>query len=430
MPGGGGGGTQTSTQQVNTNMGPWQPQQQYLGEVFQSAKDQFDHTSEQGYYPGKTVAGFTPAQSQGYQNIIDRGLAGSPLMPAANKTALDTINGSYLDPATNPWIKKTFDAAAADVTRSYQNTTAPQTDAAFAAAGRYGSGAYARMRGNNEQALGTTLENLGTGIYGENYARERQNQINQTNNVGNLIQASYLDDTAAINAGGAVQGQNQKEIDAEVARYNYERDKYWQNLARYKALVDGSYGQSGTTTTVATQPTPQGNTAGMALGGILGAGSVAGQLGWSPFGAAGAAGAAGGASSLGGTLAAASPLLAGSDRRIKRDVNLIGKTFDGQNLYSFRYIGDDKPYVGLMAQEVEKRDPAAVVEIEGVKFVDYGRALANSVAIGLESDHEASPDPVGVDADRVREAAGAFLGRQRGNPGSRHELAASAVGGL
>ncbi len=377
MPGGG-GGTQTSTQTVNT--GPWQPQQQYLTDVFGKAQDQYNATGSQGYYPGKTVAGFTPGQSQGYQNIIDRGLEGSPLMPAANKTALETINGSYLDPATNPWIKKTFDAAAGDVTRSYQNTTAPQTDAAFAAAGRYGSGSYARMRGNNEHALGTTLENLGTGIYGDNYARERQNQLNQTNNVGNLIQASYLDDTAAINAGDAVQGQNQKEIDAEVARYNYERDKYWQNLARYKALVDGSYGQSGTTTT--TQPTPQGNTAGMALGGLLGAGSVAGQLGWSPFGAAAGAGAAGAAGGAGSIATTALPLLMGSDRRIKRDVKLIGKTFDGQNLYSFRYIGSDIPQIGLMAQEVEKRTPEAVVEIEGVKFVDYARALAGAVARG------------------------------------------------
>lgn len=372
MPGGG-GGTQTSTQTVNT--GPWQPQQQYLTDVFQNAKTAYDTTSEQGYYPGKTVAGFTPAQSQGYQNIIDRGLEGSPLMPAANKTALDTISGSYLDPATNPWIKKTFDAAAGDVTRSYQTATAPQTDAAFAAAGRYGGGAYRNMREGNERSLGTTLENLGTGIYGDNYARERQNQIAMTGNVGNLIQAGYLDDTAAINAGGAIQGQNQKEIDAEVARYNYERDKYWQNLARYKALVDGSYGQSGTTTT--TQPVPQGNTAGMALGGILGAGSVAGQLGWSPFGAGAAAGAAGGAGSI---ATSALPALALSDERAKEDISPVGKTYDGQNLYSYRYKGDPTPHVGLMAQEVEKRDPAAVVtHRSGLKMVDYARALGPSI---------------------------------------------------
>lgn len=374
MPGGGGGGTQTSTQTVNT--GPWATQQPYLGDVFQNAKYHYDHTSEQGYFPGKTVAGFTPGQTQGYQNIIDRGLKGSPLMPAANRTALDTIEGKYLDPSTNPWLKGTFDAAAGDVTRSYQNTTAPQTDAAFAAAGRYGSGAYARMRGNNEQALGTTLENLGTGIYGDNYARERQNQLAQTNNVGNLIQASYLDDTAAINAGGAVQGQNQREIDAEVARYNYERDKYWQNLARYKALVDGSYGQQGTTTT--TQPTPQGNTAGMALGGLLGAGSVAGQLGWSPFAAAGASALP--AAGAGSVLTSALPALALSDERAKEDIAPVGKTYDGQNLYSYRYKGDPTPHVGLMAQEVEKRDPAAVVtHRSGLKMVDYARALGPSI---------------------------------------------------
>lgn len=285
---GGGGGTQTSTQTVNT--GPWAPQQSYLTSVFDQASNLNRNPTSQ-YYPGKAVADMTPGQTGGYQSIIDKGLAGSPLMPAANKTALDTINGSYLDPSTNPWIKKSFDASADAVGNAYKTTTAPQTDAAMAMNGRYGSGAYANMRGNNERALGTTLDNLATSTYGANYARERQNQLNQTNNVGNLIQASYLDPTAAVNAGGALQAQQQKMIDAEMAKYNYNRDAPWMDLAKYKAMIDGNYGQYGTTTM--TTPIPQGNTAGMAMGGILGAGSMAGQLGWSPFSAGG--GAAGGA---------------------------------------------------------------------------------------------------------------------------------------
>lgn len=33
--------------------------------------------------------------------------------------------------------------------------------------------------------------------------------------------------------------------------------------------------------------------------------------------------------------------------------------------------------MGLMAQEVEKKHPDAVKTIDGVKAVDYGKALAN-----------------------------------------------------
>lgn len=369
----GGGGTQTTTQQVNTDMGPWKPQQSFLTDVFGSAKGLYDSGAGTGYYPGKTVAGFTPGQTQGYQQIIDQGLKGSPLMPAANKTALDTINGSYLDPNTNPWIKKSFEAGADSVGNAYKTITAPQTDATMAMAGRYGSGSYANMRGNDERALGTTLNNLETSTYGANYAQERQNQLNQTNNVGSLIQAGYLDPTAAVNAGGAVQGQNQKEIDAEIAKFNFTRDAPWMNLARYKSMVDGSYGQSGTQNTTSQQPMPQGNSAGMALGGILGAGSVAGQLGWSPFGAGAAAGAMSPATMFG-------PAMALSDARAKDDIKSVGKTHDGQNLYSFRYKGDPTPHVGLMAQEVERTKPEAVVtHPSGYKMVNYDLALMPSI---------------------------------------------------
>jgi len=63
-----------------------------------------------------------------------------------------------------------------------------------------------------------------------------------------------------------------------------------------------------------------------------------------------------------------------SDRRLKEDISPIGETFDGQNIYSYRYKGDDVPRIGLMAQEVEERYPDAVFEIGGFKAVDYGKA--------------------------------------------------------
>lgn len=65
-----------------------------------------------------------------------------------------------------------------------------------------------------------------------------------------------------------------------------------------------------------------------------------------------------------------------SDRRLKKDIKKIGKTNDGQNLYSYRYKGSDEPQIGLMAQEVEKKRPDAVVTTpSGYKAVNYDKAL-------------------------------------------------------
>jgi hypothetical protein len=79
-----------------------------------------------------------------------------------------------------------------------------------------------------------------------------------------------------------------------------------------------------------------------------------------------------------GVNAASLPFLLGafSDVRLKEDIQPVGKTYDGQNLYAYRYKGDPTPHVGLMAQEVEKIKPDAVFEHpSGYKMVDYGKAL-------------------------------------------------------
>lgn len=52
--------------------------------------------------------------------------------------------------------------------------------------------------------------------------------------------------------------------------------------------------------------------------------------------------------------------LAMSDRRLKTDIVLVGKTLSGFNIYSFRYKAGGPTVMGVMADEVEKVLPQAV----------------------------------------------------------------------
>lgn len=86
----------------------------------------------------------------------------------------------------------------------------------------------------------------------------------------------------------------------------------------------------------------------------------------------------GGGTDMGGvgsllTGAAAVGKLFLSDRRAKRDIHRIGTADNGHAIYRYRYAGDDRVQIGVMAQDVEKIDPTAVVEVNGLKMVDYGR---------------------------------------------------------
>lgn len=62
-----------------------------------------------------------------------------------------------------------------------------------------------------------------------------------------------------------------------------------------------------------------------------------------------------------------------SDERLKSDVRRVGTTDDGLPVYVYR-MGDGPTQMGVMAQEVEEREPEAVsTHTSGYKMVDYDR---------------------------------------------------------
>jgi hypothetical protein len=65
-----------------------------------------------------------------------------------------------------------------------------------------------------------------------------------------------------------------------------------------------------------------------------------------------------------------------SDHRLKTHVKRVGETPEGLNLYSFRYIGEDHEFRGLMAQELladERNRHAVKAGAHGYYRVDYTR---------------------------------------------------------
>jgi len=62
-----------------------------------------------------------------------------------------------------------------------------------------------------------------------------------------------------------------------------------------------------------------------------------------------------------------------SDIRLKSDIEQVGVAANGLPLYNFRYFWSDAVYQGVMAQDVLKVCPEAVVTTAtGFMAVDYG----------------------------------------------------------
>jgi hypothetical protein len=102
------------------------------------------------------------------------------------------------------------------------------------------------------------------------------------------------------------------------------------------------------------------------------------------MGAAGGGALMGGLTGLGAGTGALMGLL--SDERLKeniKDVDDVLTKLKGLKLHRYSYRGDDTPRLGLIAQELEREFPEAVIERDGVKYVDlYALQSILLVALG------------------------------------------------
>lgn len=391
----GGGSKKTLS---NTKQDPWAPAQPALNQALAGATDAFNNT-----YNGPSVAAMdsnvTAGQNQALANAnagtisnLAGGAAGNigdvmgnggfaeggqEAMTGIN-SALGTFNSqigqaqSYLDPYAsgqmrdnNPYLNSAIENAMSEAAASANRQ--------FSGAGRYGSGAHSG-------ALGSQLGNIATNARMNAYNTDTQNQLSAIGQMGNfansglagnvsgygamaglgqqaygntmaglqalptLNQAQNADAQTQMSIGGQRMDYNQAQIDAQ----NQDPWTKAGNLAQIAGAI-GSLG--GTSQTVSKESTG-------GVGGVVG----------------GVLGGLGGLANVGKSLGGFSSLFALSDARAKENIKPVGLLNNGLNVYSYNYIGDKRPQIGLMAQEVEKVKPDAVIEYDGLKRVHYGRA--------------------------------------------------------
>ena len=156
------------------------------------------------------------------------------------------------------------------------------------------------------------------------------NTANQIASLGAGAQTAGLQGAQAQMAAGQIQQQTNQAEDTALYNQFLQKQSYPFQVAQFEAnIAEGTGGLSGSTTTTR-QP-----------GGFF------------------------------------------SDRRLKEDVKEIGKTFDGQPIYSYRYKeGDSRTQIGLMAQDVEKKHPEAVGVAGGYRTVNYEKATEEAADRG------------------------------------------------
>jgi len=401
---GGGGGQQTQQTQFQSR-DPWAPAVPALNEALRGAMDAYRNT-----YNGPQVAGMDPnvtagqnqilANSQnglvsggatsaleglrsifqngGFNQYMQQGAAGLQ----AGMTGLDGVQnnlnpyatGEYLKQGGNPYLDKTIGSAMQDAAQG--------VNAQFSSAGRYGSGA-------NADALASRLGKISTDARMQDYNQQQQNQLQANSMLQSLqgLRGTLGSGLAGIGqqginnlagAGGAL-GQlataqntdaaNQMGIGSQRMDYQQQlidalNQAPWAKVGNLAQIAGGIGGLGGTS---------MGYSQGQQSGGGGGLGSILGG------GLAGLGGLGNLFGGLGKFMGAGGFAALFSDERLKENIKKVGEANDGQNIYAYNYKDDPmkRTTLGLMAQEVEKVRPEAVVKdlFSGFKMVNYAKAM-------------------------------------------------------
>lgn len=238
--GGGGGSSQT------TSSAPWSEAVPYYQQLFQQAGNALNQQS------GPT-ADQTSAWNTMRQNAAGAGAGGQEFQ----QMALDMLNGRYLDPATNPTLRANVSAAAAPITDSFTQSFLPNVTSQAIQGGAYGGSRQGVVESLGQSETARQVGNISAQMYGDNYNRERQNQLNSP---------MYLAQALGLQNQGA---------NSLLDISNQQRQAQQQPLSWFSSIL-GSAPFSSTTQT--------GNSSGSTLGGLAGLGSMFGGL----FGQSGA----------------------------------------------------------------------------------------------------------------------------------------------
>jgi Chaperone of endosialidase len=360
------GGQSSSTSQTQSQTAPWQASQPMLqgilgqlnpliqnsglnstesgaiNQLSQNAAQGNPYASQIGSFAGNLLnGGGATAQAPNLQSGLST--LQSQLTPYAN--------GSMI--GNNPALQAQLDQIASDTTN--------QVNSQFAAAGRDGSGM-------NQQTLARGIAQGEAPVIAGQYNQDVANQLNAANALygaqnstsgllSGLTQQGLANQLQGVTSSqDALNAQNytpQQQL--ALAQLTQQIPAQNLSLLAQIGVPIAQLGQQQSGTTTGTQQ----------LSGAQQFGDIAGGI-TNLLGSA----SSGGKGLLG--------LLNWSDRRLKQDIEQVGSLFDGTPVYGYRYKGAPAYHIGLMAQDVEKTTPAAVIEINGYKAVDYRAATEAS----------------------------------------------------
>ena len=265
----------------------------YLQMGLQQAEKLF-FQQQPSMYPGQTYVSPSEQTLTALQQQEQMAQAAQPMLQQAQQayqqslgTLGQTTSGQFLQ--GSPYQQQMLAAATRPLTQAFSQQVIPGISSQFSAAGRYGSGAMERALGTASESFGRALGDVTAGIAYQDYAAERNRQMEAAKVQAALAEAapSFYSQQFLPSQTLAQVGQAREQIAAQplqeaMQRYSFEQQLPYLQLQSY---LSGVYGNP-LAQYQALQP-QQTNQFAQAIGGALAGSAIGGAPGAAIGGLAG-----------------------------------------------------------------------------------------------------------------------------------------------
>lgn len=241
-----GGGTTTTGSKTQ----PPAFQMPYIEQLFSEAKNLYGSPGPT-FFPGSTVAGFTPAQREGQQSLLDFSTGYGQNAANAALSGLQFGLGNFLDVNKNPYLPGYVEAATRPITQSLTESILPSLRSTFDTSGGLDSTRRALAEGQaaraGTQAIGDVTTNILSNAYQSGLAA-----YGQLLGLAPSIQAmGAVPGETQRNVGAEQRALNQQQINEAIARHEFEQNLPYAKLTEYANLVRSPLGAEGASEVVA-----------------------------------------------------------------------------------------------------------------------------------------------------------------------------------
>ncbi len=173
-----------------------------------------------------------------------------------------TISGRFLDPASNPFLQATIQAAQRPVIEAFRDVALPRLQGQFTAGGHRiqpeGSSAFDNAAAIATRGLTNALGDISTNISGQNFQAERGRQATATQQVEQLTAQDLTNTVQGLQAAALPRLIEQFGIDQGVQEFNRRIQTILQAISLAAGLPVSAFGQQS-----------QGQGSGTSTGGII-----------------------------------------------------------------------------------------------------------------------------------------------------------------